>query len=113
MDRNNEVRLKADLIVAEALQKPDREGYPKLTEEHPFFGRLRYFMADKSHWLGSATDLLNAMKDTATPPNTVTKLLNKFCIGLYLSDGIDVRFRRTNRKRIIELYHYRYSKRHE
>ena len=109
MDRNNEAKLKADLVVAEALQKTDSEGYPKLTEEHPFFGRLRYFMADKSHWLGTATDLLNAMNDTATPPNTVTKLLNKFCIDLYFSDGIDVRFRRTNRKRIIELYRYRRS----
>lgn len=109
MDRNNEAKLKADLIVAEAMQKPDREGYPKLTEEHPFFGRLRYFMADKSHWLGTATDLLNAMNDTATPPNTVTKLLNKFCIDLYFSDGIDVCFRRTNRKRIIELNRYRRS----
>lgn len=113
MDRNNEAELKADLIVAEAMQKPDREGYPKLTEEHPFFGRLRYFMADKSHWLGTATDLLNAMNDTATPPNTVTKLLNKFCIDLYFSDGIDVCFRRTNRKRIIELYHYRRSEKRE
>ena len=82
MDRNNEAKLKADLVVAEALQKTDSEGYPKLTEEHPFFGRLRCFMADRSHWLGTATDLLNAMNDTATPPNTVTKLLNKFCISV-------------------------------
>lgn len=44
MDRNNEAKLKADLIVAEAMQKPDREGYPKLTEEHPFFRRLRYWL---------------------------------------------------------------------
>lgn len=113
MVRNNEAKLKADLIVAEAMQKPDREGYPKLTEEHPFFGRLRYFMADKSHWLGTATDLLNAMNDTATPPNTVTKLLNKFSIDLYFSDGIDVHFRRTNRKRIIELYRYRRNDKRE
>ena len=113
MDRNNEAKLKADLIVAEAMQKPDREGYPKLTEEHPFFGKLRYFWADKSHWLGTATDLLNAMNDTATPPNTVTKLLNKFSIDLYFSDGIDVHFRRTNRKRIIELYRYRRNDKRE
>lgn len=33
---NDETMRKADLIVAEALQKPDSEGYPKLTEEHPF-----------------------------------------------------------------------------
>lgn len=110
---NDETMRKADLIVAEALQKPDSEGYPKLTEEHPFFGRLRYFMADKSHWLGTATDLLYAMNDTATPPNTVTKLLNKYGIDLYFSDGIDVCFRRTNRKRIIELYRYRRSEKRE
>lgn len=110
---NEETMRKADFIVAEAMRKSNREGYPKLTEEHPFFGRLRYFMADKSHWLGTATDLLNAMKDTAMPPNTVTKLLNKFCIDLYFSDGIDVRFRRTNRKRIIELYRYRRSEKRE
>ena len=101
--------MKADLIVAEAMQKTDREGYQQLTEEHHFFGRMRFFMADKYHRLGTATDLLNAMNDTATPPNTVTKLLNKFSIDLYFSDGIDVHFRRTNRKRIIELYRYRRS----
>ena len=110
---NDEAMRKADFIVAEAMRKSDREGYPILTEEHPFFGRLRRFMADKSHWLGTATDLLSAMNDTATPSNTVTKLLNKFCIDLYFSDGIDVSFRRTNRKRIIELYRYRRSEKRE
>lgn len=51
-------------------------------------------MADKSHWLGTATDLLYAMNDTATPPNTVTKLLTNLvstCISvtvlMYVSDG--------------------------
>ena len=110
---NEETMRKADFIVAEAMRKSNRDGYPKLTEEHPFLERLRRFMADKSHWLGTATDLLNAMNDTATPPNTVTKLLNKFCIDLCFSDGIDVRFRRTNRKRIIELYRYRRSGKQE
>jgi len=43
LDRNNEAKLKADLIVAEAMQKPDREGYPKLTEEHPFFRKAEIF----------------------------------------------------------------------
>ena len=94
MDRNNEAKLKADLIVAEALQNPDSEGYPKLTEEHPFFGRLRYFMAEKSHWLGTATDLLNAMNDTATPPILLRSCLTNLvstCISvtvlMYISDG--------------------------
>lgn len=61
----DEAMRKADFIIAEAMRKSDREGYPKLTEEHPFFGRLRRFMADKSHWIGTATDLLIAMNDTA------------------------------------------------
>ena len=60
-------------------------------------------MAGKHYWIGTATDLLTEMNDTNTPPNTVTKLLNKFSFELYCNSGIDVVFRRTNRKRIIEL----------
>lgn len=67
---------KADEVVAAALEKPLREGYPILTEEHPFFGRLRRFMVDKSHWLGTATDLLTEMNDTVTPPNTANYSIN-------------------------------------
>ena len=94
---------KGQLIVAMTLGKANREGYPKLTENHPFFGRLRAFMVGKHYWMGTATDLLTEMKDTTTPPNTVTKLLNKFSFELYCSSGIDVNLRRTNRRRINEL----------
>ena len=34
---------KEDDVVAAAMAKPIREGYPILTEEHPFFGKLRAF----------------------------------------------------------------------
>ena len=94
---------KGEQIVAQALGKNKLDGYPKLTENHPFFGRLRAFMMGKHYWMGTATDLITEMKDTKTPPNTVTKLLNKFSFELYCSSGIDVEFRRTNRRRIIEL----------
>lgn len=94
---------KGEQIVAEALGKNKLGGYPKLTENHPFFGKLRAFMVGKHYWMGTATDLLTEMKDTNTPPNTVTKFLNKFSFELYCSSGIDVEFRRTNRRRIIEL----------
>lgn len=94
---------KGQLIVAMTVGKANCEGYPKLTENHPFFGRLRAFMVDKHYWMGTATDLLAEMNDTNAPPNTVTKLLNKYSLELYCSDGIDVNFRRTNRRRIIEL----------
>ena len=100
---------KGQLIVAMTVGKPNREGYPKLTENHPFFGRLRAFMVGKHYWMGTATDLLTEMNDTNTPPNTVTKLLNKYSFELYCSDGIDVNFRRTNRRRIIEIYNKKQS----
>ena len=100
---------KGQQIVAMTVGKANREGYPKLTENHPFFGRLRAFMAGKHYWIGTATDLLTEMNDTNTPPNTVTKLLNKYSFELYCSDGIDVNFRRTNRRRIIEIYNKKQS----
>ena len=40
---------KGQLIVAMTLGKANREGYPKLTENHPFFGRLRAFMVGKHY----------------------------------------------------------------
>ena len=98
---------KGQLIVAMTVGKPNREGYPKLTENHPFFGRLRAFMVGKHYWMGTATDLLTEMNDTNTPPNTVTKLLNKYSFELYCSAGIDVNFRRTNRRRIIVIRNHR------
>ncbi len=97
---------KGEQIVAMTVGRTKCEGYPKLTIEHPFFRRLRRFMEDKKYWMGTATDLLTEMNDTATPPNTVTKLLNKFSFEFYCSDGIDVCFRRTNRRRIIEIHKY-------
>ncbi|MBQ9514769.1 MAG: hypothetical protein IJR57_01540 [Ruminococcus sp.] len=100
---------KGQLIVAMTLGKANREGYPKLTENHHFFGKLKTFMDGKNYWMGTATDLLTEMNDTKTPPNTVTKLLNKFSFELYCSSGIDVSFRRTNRRRIIELYNKKQS----
>ena len=94
---------KGEQIVALAMEKVSREGYPKLTEDHPFFGRLRAFMVDKHYWMGTATDLLTEMNDTVTPTNTVTKLLNKYWYRLRKRDGIGINFRRTNRRRIKRL----------
>ena len=106
-DGKEELMTKGQLIVAMTVSKANREGYPKLTENHPFFGRLRAFMVGKHYWMGTATDLLAEMNDTTTPANTVTKLLNKYSFELYCSSGIDVNFRRTNRRRIIEIRNHR------
>ena len=94
---------KGEQIVAMTVGKTNRDGYPKLTENHPFFGKLKAFMDGKHYWMGTATDLLTEINDITTPPNTATKLLHKFSFELYCTSGIDVYFRRTNRRRIIEL----------
>lgn len=95
---------KGEEIFREAMSVSLRDGYPVLTEDHPFLKNLSRFMSDKSHWLGTASDLVNEMQDTVTPPNTATKLLKKYELHLFSNDGIEVCFRRTNRKRIIELF---------
>lgn len=83
---------------------------PVLTEEHLFLRKVVAFMKMRKEWLGTATDLLNAVGDNYTPPNTVTKLLRKYDYQyLYKEKGIDVSFRRTNRKRLIGLCYRLYS----
>lgn len=95
---------KGERIVAEALGEIPQIGMPVLTKEHPFLRKAVAFMQTRKEWLGTATDLLNAVRDNFTPPNTVTKLLRKYDYPyLYKEKGIEVSFRRTNRKRLIRL----------
>ena len=68
-------------------------------------------MQTRMDWLGTATDLLNAVGDNYTPPNSVTKLLRKYDYQfLYKEKGVEVSFRRTNRKRLIGLNNKFYSR---
>lgn len=95
---------KGERLVAEMLGDIPQLGMPVLTEEHPFLRKVVAFMQTRKEWLGTATDLLNAVGDNYTPPNTVTKLLRKYDYQyLYKRKGVDVSFRRTNRKRLIGL----------
>ena len=102
---------KGERLVAEMLGEIPQTGMPVLTEEHPFLWKVVTFMQTRKEWLGTATDLLNAVGDNYTPPNTVTKLLRKYDYQyLYKEKGIDVSFRRTNRKRLIGLCNRFYSR---
>lgn len=102
---------KGERLVAEMLGDVPQMGMPVLTEEHPFLRKVVAFMQTRKEWLGTATDLLNAIGDNYTPPNTVTKLLRKYDYQyLYKGKGIDVSFRRTNRKRLIGLCNLYYSR---
>lgn len=70
---------KGERIVAEALGDiPQTGGMPVLTKEYPFLRKVIAYMQTRKEWLGTATDLLNAVGDNYTPPNTVTKLLRKY-----------------------------------
>ena len=101
---------KGERLVAEMLGDIPQTGMPVLSEEHPFLRKVVAFMQTRKEWLGTATDLLNAVGDNYTPPNTVTKLLRKYDYQyLYKEREIDVSFRRTNRKRLIGLCNLCYS----
>lgn len=102
---------KGERLVAEMLGDIPQTGMPVLTEEHPFLRKVVAFMQTRKEWLGTATDLLNAVGDNYTSPNTVTKLLRKYDYQyLYKEKGIDVSFHRTNRKRLIGLCNRFYSR---
>ena len=40
---------KGEQIVAMTVGKTNRDGYPKLTENHPFFEKLKAFIANHAH----------------------------------------------------------------
>ena len=94
---------KCDELPKKVADNGIPEGYPVLTDMHPFLNKLTNFMSVCSHWLGTASDLLYVLNDSTTPPSTVTKLLKKYEWRLWERYRIEITFRRTNRKRIIEL----------
>lgn len=101
---------KGKRITAEALGMDKPKGESIMTAHHPFLRKVIPFVQERQHWIGSATDLLSAVGDSSTPPNTVTKLLNKYDFDYFYKNHIIIRFRRTNRKRLIEFTNYQYGK---
>lgn len=69
---------KGERLVAEMLGEIPIKGKPILTETHPFLRNVLKFMESRREWEGTATALLAEIGDRYTPPNTVTKLLNRF-----------------------------------
>lgn len=69
---------KGKKITAEALglYKPKNELV--LTADHPFLREVISFAKSRRYWKGSATELLREIGHSSTPPNTVTKILNKY-----------------------------------
>ncbi len=101
---------KGELIVAVALGNDPKKDAPVLSAQHPFLRKVIEFMENRWEWQGTATELLKEIGDSSTPPNTVTKLLNRYDYEYFYKRDIVIQFHRTNRKRIIRLANYRYEK---
>lgn len=83
----------------------EHKGQRQLTEESipPFLLRLVEFMAGKEMWCGSATELAAALKETETPPNIITKLLNQHHDTFLRDKGISYGYERSRDGRKITL----------
>ena len=101
---------KGELIVAEALGNVPKKEAPALSEQHPFLRYVIRFMENRREWKGTASELLKEIGDSYTPPNTVTKLLNRYDYDYFYKQDIVIQFHRTNRKRFIRIINYRYEK---
>lgn len=101
---------KGERLVAEILGEMLDKSEPILTVSHPFLRKVLRFLENRREWQGTATELLKAIGDKYTPPNTVTKLLRRFDYEYFYKRDIVIQFRRTNRKRLIVFINYRYGK---
>lgn len=101
---------KGERLVAEILEEMPDKSEPILTVSHPFLRKVLRFLENRREWQGTATELLKAIGDKYTPPNTVTKLLRRFDYEYFYKRDIVIQFRRTNRKRLIVFINYRYGK---
>ena len=101
---------KGERLVAEILGEMPDKSEPILTVSHPFLRKVLRFLENRQEWQGTATELLKAIGDKYTPPNTVTKLLRRFDYEYFYKRDIVIQFRRTNRKRLIVFINYRYGK---
>ena len=101
---------KGERFVAEALGNVPKKEAPVLSEQHSLLRKVIQFMENRREWNGSATELLKEIGDSYTPPNTVTKLLNRYDYECFYKRDIVIQFHRTNRKRFIRIINYRYEK---
>ena len=79
---------KGEKITAEALGLDTAKDKPALTADHHFLRKVIPFAKSQRYWKGSATELLRELGDSSTPPNTVTKLLNKYAYDLFYKQDI-------------------------
>lgn len=101
---------KGERLVAEVLGALPKKDELIMTDRHTFLRKVNPFIESRKEWEGTATELLVEIGDSYTPPNTVTKLLNRYDCSHFYGRGISIKFHRTNRKRIIRFYNFNYGK---
>ncbi|WP_435302774.1 AAA family ATPase [Faecalibaculum rodentium] len=65
--------------------------------------RIVNFMQDKGEWTGTATELLDALGETETAANVLTKWMNEYRLGFLLENHIRYDFSRRSSGRMISL----------
>lgn len=83
----------------------ERKGQEQLARESipPVLFRLVAFMQEKENWCGTATELLEAMEETDTPPTVITKWLNEYRTPFLTDHHIRYEYRRKKEGRLIAL----------
>ena len=86
----------------ELVERKEQEQLAKETIPDVLF-RLVDFMQDKGEWTGTATELLEQMGETGTPPNIMTKRLNEYRAGFLSENNICYSYHRKKGGREISL----------
>ena len=86
----------------ELVERKEQEQFAKEAIPDVLF-RLVDFMQDKGEWTGTATELLEQMGETGTPPNIMTKRLNEYRASFLSENNIRYGYHRKKGCREISL----------
>ena len=86
----------------ELVERKEQEQLAKEAIPDVLF-RLVDFMQGREEWTGTATELLEAMGETGTPPNIMTKRLNEYRAGFLSENNICYSYHRKKGGREISL----------
>ena len=96
-----ELTLQFNDLVWELVERKNSEDIHK-AELPKFLFRVVDFMECRTEWVGTATELLNEMKEQEVTPNMVTKYLGQFAYEVLEPLGIEYRTKRTGKSRLIK-----------
>ena len=86
-----------ELVERKEQEQLAREAIPDI------LFRLVDFMQGREEWTGTATELLEEMEETGTPPNIMTKRLNEYRAGFLSENNIRYSYHRKKGGREISL----------